>query len=69
MKTNVFRTLTGCQVVVDRGKRGNWDAFLRTVPVQGVGTFGAGELVPGGPFPTRDAAGNAGVAYAKTKTR
>lgn len=69
MKTEVFRKLTGCHVIVDRIRRGDWDAFLRMVPVQGTGTPGEGELVPGGPFPTRDAAGNAGVAYAKTKTR
>jgi hypothetical protein len=67
VETKPFRTLTGCQVLVDQPKRGEWDAFLRMIPVQRFGPRGEDELVPGGPFPTRDAAGNAGVAYGEAK--
>ncbi len=70
MEKELYRRLTGWHVLVTEIRSGKWEAFAQMVPVAGhAGSPGDGELVPGGPFPTRDDAGDTGVAYVEAKVR
>ena len=46
-----------------------WDAFVRRMAVRALRDVREDELVPGGPFSTRPEAGQAGIVYARMKTR
>jgi|OpeIllAssembly_1097287.scaffolds.fasta_scaffold103673_3 hypothetical protein len=58
-------------VLVKKMKRGEWEAFVRMLPVPGLhgGYVAEGELVPGGPYENRDAARTAGEIYVTLKNR
>ncbi len=57
------------EVWVGKFQFDQWDAFVRRIPGPTVRDGVEDELVPGGPFPTRPAAGQAGIVYARTKTQ
>ena len=58
-------------VLVKKIKKGEWEAFVRMLPLPGVhgGYVRDGELVPGGPYENRDAASTAGEKYVTMKNR
>jgi hypothetical protein len=57
--------------VLVKGRRDQWEAFVRMLPVPGLhGEYVAeGELVPGGPYQNKDAARTAGEKYVTMKNR
>jgi len=69
MEHILFAQMPGWEVWVGKFQYDQWDAFVRRMGVRTVRDVGEDELVPGGPFPTRPAAGQAGLVYAGTKTR
>ena len=68
MENTLYARLCEWEVWVGKFQFDQWDAFVRRMPGRTVRGTGADELVPGGPFPTRPAAGQAGIEYARTKT-
>lgn len=68
MENTLYARMREWEVWVGKFQFDQWDAFVRRMPVQTVRGVVAEELVPGGPFPTRPAAGQAGILYARTKT-
>jgi hypothetical protein len=66
MENTLFARMTGWEVWVGKFQFDQWDAFVRAKTVR---TSRDDELVPGGPFSTRPQAGQAGIAYAGTRTR
>ena len=69
MENTLYAHMTGWEVWVGKFQLDQWDAFVRRMAGRTVRTVGEDELVPGGPFPTRPAAGQAGMVYVRTKTR
>jgi len=69
MEHVLFVQMSGWEVWVGHFRFGQWDAFVRRMAVRTVRDVGEDELVPGGPFPTRPEAGQAGIVYARTKTQ
>jgi hypothetical protein len=64
-----FCLVSGWEVLVEEWHPGEWHAFIRFgAPVQPA-YLTWGTRVPGGPFPTRRAAGHAGVGYAEEQKR
>lgn len=69
MKDTLYARMTGWEVWVGKFQFVQWDAFVRRMPVQTLRDVREEELVPGGPFPTRRDAGQAGMVFARTKPR
>lgn len=67
MENTLYARMREWEVWVGKFQFDQWDAFVRCVPGVTVRGDGADELVPGGPFPTRPAAGQAGIAYARMR--
>jgi hypothetical protein len=68
VENTLYAHLTGWGVWVGTFQLDQWDAFVRRMAGRTVCTVGEDELVPGGPFPTRPAAGQAGMVSARAKT-
>ena len=69
MENTLFARMTGWEVWVGKFQFDQWDAFVRRMAVRPFRDVGEDELVPSGPFHTRPQAGQAGIVYARTKTR
>jgi hypothetical protein len=67
MENTLYARMREWEVWVGKFQFDQWDAFVRRLPARTVRGGVADELVPGGPFPTRPAAGQAGIVYARTK--
>lgn len=60
----LFARTTEWEVWVGKFQFDHWDAFVRRI-ASAKGHVDDDELVPGGPFPTRPEAGQAGIAFAR----
>ena len=69
MNKALMARIPGWEVWVGHFRFDQWDASVRRMPVQMFRDVREDELVPGGPFPTRREAGQAGMVYARTKMR
>ena len=69
MENTLFAQVTGWEVWVGKFQFDQWDAFVRRMAVRALREVREDELVPGGPFSTRPEAGQAGIVYARMKTR
>ena len=69
MENTLFARMSGWEVWVGKFQFDQWDAFVRRMAVRPFRDVGEDELVPSGPFHTRPQAGQAGIVYARTKTR
>ena len=69
MEDTLYARMPGWEVWVGHFRFDQWDAVVRRMAVRTFHDVGEDELVPGGPFPTRPEAGQAGIVYARTKTQ
>ena len=69
MENTLFARMPEWEVWVGKFQFDQWDAFVRRLEGRTFRDVGEDELVPGGPFSTRPEAGEAGLVYARQKTR
>jgi len=67
MENSLYARMREWEVWVGKFQFDQWDAFVRCLPGLAICSVAPEELVPGGPFPTRPAAGQAGIAYVRAK--
>ncbi len=69
MAPSRFCLVSGWEVLVEERQSGEWTVHVGCRTSGEPGYFTRGAQVPGGPFPTRYAAGAAGIGYAEEQKR